>query len=59
MPLLSFFDENRGNMIGGTTFSCFSLKFIVVVLFFLLRQKHRRALNFRLDLLTKKGKAGV
>ena len=22
MPLLSFFDENRGNIIGGTTFSC-------------------------------------
>ena len=66
MPLLSFLDENRGNIIGGTTFSClvnvFLFQFKVhrcsAIFFFFLGQKHRRALNFRLDLLTKKGKAG-
>ena len=40
MPLLSFLDENRGNILVTLscfvwqTFSCFSLKFIVVVRFF-------------------------
>ena len=41
------------------TFSCFRLKFIVVVRFFFFSPKHRRALNFRLDFLIKKGKVGV
>ena len=63
MPLLSILDENRGNI--TVTFSCLvnvvnGLKFIVVVVFFfLLCQKHRRALNFRLDFLIKKGKVSV
>ena len=65
MPLPSFLDENRGNIlvklsfIVWRTFSCFSLKFIVVALFLFLSQKHRRALNFRLDFLIKECKMGV
>ena len=62
MLLLSFLDENRGNIIGGTTFSClvnvFLFQFKVhrcSAIFFFLRQKHMRALNFRLDLVTEKG----
>ena len=68
MPVLSFLDENRGNIIGGTTCSCLVCVFLfqlkvhrcsaMFFFFFFLRHKQRRALNFRLDLLTKKGKAG-
>ena len=65
MRLPSFLDENcrnklvKLNFIVWRTFSCFSLKFIVVALFLFLSQKHRRALNFRLDFLIKECKMGV
>ena len=66
MPLLSFLDESHGNICDIKMFclvNVFLFQFKVhrcsAFFFSSLSPKHRRALNFRLDFLIKKGKVGV
>ena len=68
MPFLSFLGKNRGNIIGGTTFSClvnvFLFQFKVhrcsaSFFFFLLKAETQESPQLSLGSPDKEGKAGV